>query len=165
MLALGKNISNNGGTLMSTQLTIQNVADWFLSKESMTHKKLQKLCYYAVAWGYTLMDDEIVNNGEFQAWVHGPVSPTLYAKYKDNGWNSLPQPRASVEVPSDAEEVLQAVWLTYGDKGGNELEALSHSEEPWIKARGTLAAHESSTAPIDPDVMKVFYTSIKSTEY
>lgn len=26
------------------------VAEWFLRKEPMTHKKLQKLCYYAQAW-------------------------------------------------------------------------------------------------------------------
>ena len=151
---------------MNNELTIQNVADWFLSKESMTHKKLQKLCYYAVAWGYTLMDDKIViENGEFQAWVHGPVSPTLYNKYRENGWNSLPQLKDKVKVSPGVEELLQAVWLTYGDKGGNELEALSHSERPWIEARGALADNKSSTKPIDIDTMKEFYNSIKSTEF
>lgn len=30
--------------------TVFDVAEWFLSKESMTNKKLQKLCCYAQAW-------------------------------------------------------------------------------------------------------------------
>ena len=30
------------------KLNIFDVANWFLSKEEMTHKKLQKLCYYAL---------------------------------------------------------------------------------------------------------------------
>ena len=34
--------------------TIFDVADWFLSKEAMTPKKLQKLCYYYKAWGLAL---------------------------------------------------------------------------------------------------------------
>ncbi len=34
---------------------IFDVADWFLSKEAMPHKKLQKLCYYYKAWGLALL--------------------------------------------------------------------------------------------------------------
>ena len=60
---------------------ITQLADWFLSKESMTPKKLQKLCYYAVAWGYALLNRRIFNDDEFHAQIHGPVSPTLYHTY------------------------------------------------------------------------------------
>jgi uncharacterized phage-associated protein len=35
---------------MIKMVSVENVADWFLSKGSMEHKKLQKLCYYAQAW-------------------------------------------------------------------------------------------------------------------
>jgi len=145
---------------MKTELTIQNVADWFLSKESMTHKKLQKLCYYAVAWGYALMDKPITKNGEFQAWVHGPVSPVIYAKYKENGWNNLPQPETVVGIPEELTQLLESVWVTYGDKGGNELEALSHKELPWIKARKSSLELEPSSEPISIDDMKSYYQSI-----
>lgn len=34
---------------VSSPNTILDLADWFLAKEHMTNKKLQKLCYYAVA--------------------------------------------------------------------------------------------------------------------
>ena len=36
-----------------SEMTVSNVAKWFLSKESMTPKKLQKIVYYAYAWFLT----------------------------------------------------------------------------------------------------------------
>ena len=36
---------------------IFDIANWFLSKESMPQKKLQKLCYYAKAWSLVLLKD------------------------------------------------------------------------------------------------------------
>lgn len=146
-------------------LSVQDLAKWFLSKEAMTHKKLQKLCYYAVAWGYALTGKKLVSDDEFQAWVHGPVSPSLYATYKDNGWNLINKTSKVPAFSNNLLEILEAVWLTYGDKGGNELEAISHSEKPWIQARAGLKDNESSVNPISTDVMREFYNSIKSTEY
>ena len=34
-----------------------DIANWFLSKESMSPKKIQKLVYYAYSWYLTLMND------------------------------------------------------------------------------------------------------------
>lgn len=147
------------------QPTIEDLANWFLAKESMTHKKLQKLCYYAVAWGYALMDKKIVNNDEFQAWVHGPVSEKLYQKYKRYGWNNIEQVKNAPDFPSDIEELLESVWDTYGDKDGNELEALSHSEKPWKEARDGLSEDERGQRVIDPQSMRKFYQSIYSGDF
>ena len=142
-------------------LTIFDLAEWFLNKESMTHKKLQKLCYYAVAWGYALMHKKIVEHDEFQAWIHGPVSQELYKKYKDNGWNNIKNTEINKpDFPNDIEELLESVWVTYGKKGGNELEALSHSERPWKEARIGLDTNDRSCKEIDVKVMEEFYSSI-----
>jgi len=164
MVASGKHMGKNDGIPMN-KLSIEDVANWFLAKESMTHKKLQKLCYYAVAWGYTLTGDNIVVDDQFQAWVHGPVSPTLYKIYEGSGWNLLPSFIGQINFPPNVEEIMESVWLTYGDKGGNELEALSHSEQPWIQARAGSVDSARTTNPIDVQVMKDFYNSIKSTDF
>lgn len=141
--------------------TIEDLADWFLAKEPMTHKKLQKLCYYAVAWGYALMDGEqIVEDDEFQAWVHGPVSPRLYQKYKMNGWKAIISDKPAPRFNDDVEELLESVWATYGDQSGNALEALSHSEKPWREARLNLRDDETGQVVVLPESMKVFYRSI-----
>lgn len=35
---------------MEGKYSIFDIAGWFLEKEPMPHKRLQKLCYYALAW-------------------------------------------------------------------------------------------------------------------
>lgn len=140
--------------------TIEDLADWFLAKEPMTQKKLQKLCYYAVAWGFALMDRHIVENDEFQAWVHGPVSPTLFAKYHDSGWNEITSDKPAPRFPKVVEELLESVWNTYGDKDGTELEALSHTEQPWREARAGLPPTERSTNVILTTTMRNFYKAM-----
>lgn len=144
----------------SPKQDIFDLANWFLAKEPMTHKKLQKLCYYAVAWGWALMNKPIVKDSDFEAWVHGPVSKPLYDKYKGSGWNNIKKEKESPKFPSDIEELLKSVWDTYGDKDGNELEALSHSEKPWKEARTNLNEEERGDVKINPETMKSFYLSI-----
>lgn len=159
MLANSKRIGVDD-KMKSAEVDIVEISDWFLSKDGLTHKKLQKLCYYAVAWGWALMNRPIAKNSEFQAWVHGPVSPLLYEKYKENGWNTLPRPKTSATLPEDVVQLLESVWATYGDKGGNELEVLSHIELPWRNARIGVKEDERSTNVVDVDDMRRYYKSI-----
>lgn len=60
------------------------MAEAFLSIESMTHMKLQKLCYYAKAWYLAIYGENIITE-PFEAWVSGAVQPLLYHKYKIYG--------------------------------------------------------------------------------
>lgn len=139
--------------------SIFDVANWFLSKERMTHKKLQKLCYYAQAWSYAIQPEPLTN-AVFEAWVHGPVCRELYNKYRPYGFDYLPQPDKSPSFDYATEDFLGSVWETYGDQTANALEALSHSEPPWQKARLGLSADEPSDVRIEPDDMRKYYRSI-----
>lgn len=140
--------------------SVFEIANWFLSKEQMAHKKLQKLCYYAQAWFITLKDIRL-SDAVFEAWVHGPVSPILYERFKQYGYSTirLVNNYASAIIEDDI-ELLESIWLTYGEYTGNALEALSHSEQPWIIARNGYAPDERCTVPISLDSMKMFYETI-----
>ena len=139
----------------------RDVAQWFLSQESMTPKKLQKLCYYFQAWSNALFDMPLISDTKFQAWVHGPVSPQLYSVYRGYGWNYIPDRENNDEIFEDAAlELLYAVWNTYGDKSANELEALTHQETPWINARRGYGAYENSNVEISDQDMAEYYKSI-----
>ena len=141
--------------------SIFDIANWFLTKEQMSHRKLQKLCYYAVAWGYALLDRAICDNSEFEAWVHGPVSPMLYEKYQGNGWVELkPDEDFSCTFDDVTLDLLESTWITYGHHTGNSIAALTHTELPWISARIGLEANEPSSSLIDVHDMKRFYKSI-----
>lgn len=144
----------------TAKYSIFEIANWFLSKETMTHKKLQKLCYYAQAWFYALKDFRLTDT-TFEAWIHGPVSPVLYDKFKAFGYHTIKlagdyNPR----IDAEDEELLESVWQTYGDHTGNALEALSHSEPPWIEARMGYEPDERCNVPISVDTMKKYYASI-----
>ena len=144
-----------------TVYNIFDIANWFLAKEPMAHKKLQKLCYYAVAWGYALLNRPICTNAEFEAWVHGPVSPMLYEKYQGNGWVRLkPDDGFLCDFDDDTAGLLESIWLTYGHHTATSIAAQTHTELPWIYARCGLPNDVPSDNLIEPAVMRKFYLSI-----
>ncbi|MBR8701658.1 hypothetical protein IX317_001668 [Fusobacterium sp. DD29] len=138
------------------------IANWFLSKEAMTPKKLQKLCYYAQAWNLALCNKRLINN-DFQAWIHGPVCPDLYRRYKNYGWTLINQEdlsSCSEQLRAEDINLLESVWTTYGAYDGQQLESLTHSETPWINARAGLGMWEQSQNIISDEDMRSFYLSI-----
>ncbi|QZE12190.1 Panacea domain-containing protein [Mycoplasma sp. Ms02] len=155
--------------MKKNKYSYRDIALWFLSKESMTQKKLQKLCYYAHAWSLTLLDYSIIKDTKFQAWVHGPVSPELYRDYISYGWRDIPKNKKQVKnFDEKVLDVLESVWITYGDRSGNELSALTHSHFPWIAAREKaekvfyVPSDASSEVEINEEDIKTFYRRIYS---
>lgn len=142
------------------QYSVFEIADWFLSKASVTPKKLEKLAYYAEAWSNALYGKGLISDAEFEAWAHGPVAPSLYQKYKSYGWNKIPKINTNRISDPEVLDLLESVWITYGDKSANELEALTHSEAPWRRARKGLREGESSNEKISRKDMKEYYRSI-----
>ena len=142
---------------MEDKITIFDVADWFLSKETMTHKKLQKLCYYAQAWYCALYDGTPLFDEEIQAWVHGPVCPDLWAKYREYKWDKIPQVESCRKFDEKELDILEAVYDNYIEMSGAELEELTHIEEPWKKTRGGLPPYENCTRVISIIDMRDYY--------
>lgn len=146
---------------MNPKYSIFEIANWFLTKDSMTPKKLQKLSYYAEAWSNALFNDSLINDTKFEAWAHGPVSPELYSKYKGYGWSEIPKSNdGSTNLDLEKIDLLESVWITYGDKSANELEALTHQELPWREARNGIAEGERCNSVISTEVMHSYYKSI-----
>lgn len=136
------------------------IVAWFLSKESMTHLKIQKMCYYAQAWFYTLKNIRLMNT-DFQAWVHGPVAPDIYDKLKCFGFSGIRlAEKYCGEIEEGDLELLESVWETYGDRTGNALEALTHTEKPWIDARTGYGPEERCSVVITLESMAEYYSSI-----
>lgn len=118
----------------------------------MTPKKLQKILYYTYAWGLVFFNDSSdsidnkVFDGKFEAWVHGPVDNEVYAYYATYGYHEIEKISTEVTVKNkDALGLLNQVWSIYGSFDGNQLERLTHQEEPWINARGDAKPLDSLT--------------------
>ena len=121
--------------------------------------KLEKLTYYCQAWSLGWYGRPLVSN-EFQAWKDGPVEPDLYRenKYQRSEKSSTVLPGADVEaIGEEAEKIIDAVIAFYGDKTSNELIELTHSERPWIVARGQMGPEANANEPISQLEMKKYY--------
>ncbi|EGP9509524.1 SocA family protein, partial [Listeria monocytogenes] len=140
--------------------TAKDLANWFLAKESMTPKKLQKMLYYAYAWTLTLTnekEDDLSNKlfpEKFEAWVHGPVIPEIYHEYKRYGYTNIPKQENTIDLDNkDIESILDQVMLVYGKFDGNELESITHQEEPWNSARIGCGPLDTCNNVIDDVIM------------
>lgn len=149
---------------MENKYTAETIAEWLLSKSEMSPKKLQKMLYYCYSWTLTLMNDQedkINNklfNDKFEAWVHGPVIPAIYQKYRSHGGIDIPKLEKEVEIEDeDILDILEQVFETYGGFTGNELESISHQEDPWLNARSGLEVYEGSDRKIGDQEIFDYY--------
>ena len=151
---------------------IEQVAQWFLCVSAMSNKKLQKLCYYAYCWFIVFFNDielitkdhcneiRVLCEDRFQAWIHGPVSPRLYRRYKVYGWQDIPKVAFKPIVPDEIESLLQQVWDAYGSFTADELEAISHEEMPWRNARKGIDNGDACSNEISNYDILQYYSSL-----
>ncbi|MBR1437890.1 MAG: SocA family protein [Synergistaceae bacterium] len=131
---------------------VQLIADFFLSKSDLSPKKLQKLLYYAYCWVLALLNENPNHihvklfHERIEAWVHGPVIPSVYKFYKSYGADNIPHiDNFDTSIfPYEVLDILNQVWDVYGQFSGNQLETISHKQSPWILARNDLPPYEPS---------------------
>lgn len=151
---------------LSKTLKAQDVGRYFLylanqEKKPITNKKLQKLVYYAQAWSLVLNDKKLFNE-PIEAWVHGPAIRSLYVQYKQFGFEPIREEVKpdTVNFSIKTKELLNSVWKIYGKMDARYLEALTHSERPWLEAREGLQSSESSGNEISSKTMKSYYSEV-----
>jgi len=126
------------------------------SGDAITQLKLQKLLYYSQAWHLGLLGTGLFAE-DMEAWVHGPVVPSVRANYWHHRWSPLPQPNTVPDLPKSARDIIDRVLELYGSLSAYELEQISHEEEPWQKARANTKAASPSRAIISKDSMQKYY--------
>lgn len=142
---------------------------------SVSPLKLQKILYYEQSWHMVFFGRENTLFEDIpQAWVNGPVYPSIYHEYRykvanmcdhlkvehftdgdihskmesivsKNGWDS------------ETVELLDSIIMLYGSKTQNQLIFLTHAEMPWTEARKELPPYASSQNPISLDTMHSYY--------
>ena len=140
----------------------------------LTNKKLQKLLYYIESW--SLVHLESIVDEDFEAWIHGPVIPLVYHEYKKFSYSPI---ALLYEKKIDASEyiiqfenehkslrkhfeLIDNVLNKYGILTSRELEFLSHTESPWLEARGTSKILDNCSTIISKESMRNYYSSLIS---
>jgi len=141
--------------------TASEIADYFIyiandTGSFISNLKLQKLVYYAQAWHLGIHDTPLFDE-DFEAWVHGPVIPSLFEEYKKFSWQPILKEVEKPKFYPELEEFLQDVIEVYFIREGLELEMMTTREDPWIWARKGLRRDEPSHAIISKESMRVYY--------
>jgi len=144
-----------------------NISEYFLNKidpeagESITPLKLQKLVYYAQAW-FLAFNSSLVQE-DFQAWVHGPVIPSLYVHYREYGSANIPKVYSFDACVFEQEElnILDMIWSVYGKYDAKYLERLTHAEKPWVNARQGLDRKERCNNIISKQEIQDYYSGLR----
>jgi len=148
---------------------IQDVCDYIIVKmdEAQVHLnvlKLHKLLYYVQAWYLAFMDGRRCFDDEFQAWVHGPVNRTIFDRFRSE---KAMYSRVRVgdvrsefnleNIPANVKRHIDAVLEVYAEFTDDQLEQMTHDEEPWQTARAGLRPTERSENVISDDLMREYY--------
>lgn len=153
---------------MDRVITAKMIAEYFLTKDAMTQKKIQKLVYYAYVWYIVDNNDtnnisNVLFNEKPQAWVHGPVFPSLYEEYRNFGRENIPKlDSITIKLNENIKKFLDEIWGIFGRYDGDELEILTHKEEPWIKARRGIAATAPSNEKITDTDIYNYYSMLEA---
>ena len=98
----------------------------------MTNMKLHKMLYYQqgfhlAMFGTPLFEDEI------EAWMYGPVVPSVYEAYKSYGRKGIPADTNNCFSFGDAKEtaLFDEVYKVYGKFSAIGLMNMTHDEYPW----------------------------------
>lgn len=127
--------------------------------DPVTNLKLQKLLYYVQGWSLALRDEAAFNE-QIEAWVHGPVQPSIYRQYQSYRWNPINEEVIKPSLDADLANLIDEVLGAYGMDSGYELELRTHQEPPWIDARKGVPADEPSNEIISHDAMSSYFKTL-----
>lgn len=145
----------------------QQAADWLLQnspKQDVSVNKLQKLLYYAYAWGLVFFNDDAnelqvkLFDATYLAGLRGPYDSAIDQQYHDYGISLLPVPQVPVAIDNAAAlDLLQQVNDRYGHFNGNFLVRLARHETPWRHARDYQMSQSTLMRPLSDQVIFHYY--------
>jgi uncharacterized phage-associated protein len=97
-----------------------------------------------------------------EAWLHGPVVPTLYREYRAHGSNAIPA-AGDIElgIYDDADRmILDDVYDFYGQYSAWRLRQMTHLESPWRDAYV-----EGGDVVITHDALREYFLNEVNAEY
>ena len=92
--------------------------------------KLQKMLYYMQGFHLAYFKSPLFNE-DIEAWMYGPVVPSVYKEFKAHGNAGIEYNDEVIELTKEEEALFNEVYRVYGDYSAIGLMNLTHSENPW----------------------------------
>ena len=141
--------------------------------ETISQLKLHKVLYYTQAWYLVNFDGEPIFTEEPEAWLNGPVYPSVYREFPSKKFaplkvgsfaDALKKPstifeeqKAAMNFTAREEKFMDAIFKKYGAMQDLLLVYTTHEEDPWINARKGLPPFSRSNEKITLESMRTYY--------
>lgn len=142
-----------------------DVANFFIDvinsdeEGSVTNLQLNKIVFFAQAWSLVLKNKPLFDE-DFRAWDYGPVLPSIYHKFKDNGKQYIARVSDNIfEDVFDSEtiDLLLDVYREYSKYSATELVNLTHVKGGvWDQIRSKNKKKKNEIIP--KDLIKEYYS-------
>ena len=130
---------------------------FYCKNNNLSEIQFHKLTYYAYVWSMVLKENKLFEEKP-QAWIHGPVFRSLYDSMRESEFYD--KTKCIFNFNDDIKNFLDMIYELYSKFSGNELELMTHSESPWINARGNLNSNQRSKQEISDEDIKEYYKSL-----
>ncbi len=118
------------------------------AEDMMSNMKLQKMLYYQQGFHLAYFGTPLFYE-EIEAWMYGPVVPSVYEKYEKFGRNGiLPDMESDFKLSDEDLELFAQVYEVYGKYSAYGLMNLTHGEAPWKSTpvgKGNIISKEKLT--------------------
>lgn len=114
-----------------------HVADFFLivaaaeeEPDYLSSLRLQKLLYYAQALSLAIRDRPLFRE-DIEAWIDGPVVPTVFARFADSADRRIAPSSTFVWLSAEDDEFVRSVWKAYKGYSATAIRKMTQYEAPW----------------------------------
>lgn len=115
--------------------------------DSITNLKLQKLLYYMQGY-YLAVFAKPLFDEDIEAWMYGPVVPSVYDYYCKYERNAIPVDTSAkvITLPDNEEDLINEILDLYSRYSASALVDMTHKEMPWAtsedKGKGQVISKE-----------------------
>lgn len=151
------------GINYSTKSKIELSIKYLLNQcEDITPFALQKALYYIQGFYYAFYKTFLFTE-DCEAWIQGPVYRDIYFKYCNDRFDPAGgRDEWDGSAFSSAEKaILDGIIKNVCCFSGKVLEIFTHSEMPWLIARGALPATEASYPVIQKELIGDYFSAVK----
>ena len=86
--------------------------------------------YYVQGFHLAVFNEPLFDE-EIEAWMYGPVVPTVYEYFQNNGNKGIEPTGEILILPDEVEQLFDEVMHVFGQYSAIGLMNLTHNEMPW----------------------------------
>lgn len=143
---------------------VEQISQYFLMNlEDTTNMAINKLLHFAQISNYMVYNKPLFDC-ESEAWIHGPVYPVIYQKYKKYKKDVITPIIKNdnlLNLDKREKELLDKVILNFGCYSSVTLRNMTHFENVWIDARKGLKDNEPSNEVIKLEELEKYAHQLK----